>query len=239
MSVFPSFLLPNSRRIIRLGGGLVIAVVGAIALLTAGFVIEASAQSGRRNPAQPTASPTASPTPSPLASTEAPNAKAAKPPATDEPQHKLRLLFARQPTSKHLLNEDVIAASFFKRLTQYANVDCLAIGDLKEKQAVARAKSETEAVVVLLRFDINSYQSGTVILNSPDLEIEYFALAPRTGKKYAKGKIYFQTIGGGRMQRSGWPNGTPIRITPEGAGIEAAETLYQLLSIKTANKPRP
>src|SRR4029450_7799494 len=103
----------------------------------------------------------------------------------------------------------------------------------------ARAKSETEAFVVLLKFDINSYQSGTIILNSPDLEIEYFAFAPQTGKKDVKGKVYFQTIGSGRMQKSGWPNGTPIRITPEAAGIEAAETLYHLLAVKTATRPRP
>ncbi len=57
--------------------------------------------------------------------------------------------------------------------------------------------------MVLLKFDINTYQSGTIILDSPDLAVEYFAFAPRTGKKQIKGKIYFQTIGGGRMQKSG------------------------------------
>jgi hypothetical protein len=91
----------------------------------------------------------------------------------------------------------------------------------------------------LLKFDINSYQSGTIILDSPDLEIEYFAFEPRTGRKHVKGKIYFQTTGSGRMQKSGWPNGTPIRITPEAAGIEAAETLHHLLLAKSAIKLRP
>lgn len=234
MSVFRSFLLPETRRHLRLRSGLGTAAIAVSAILAAGLAPEAAAQSGRRSSGQPTASPA----PSPVPATEASSVATIPAPPSKKPHDRVRLLFARQPTSKHLVNEDVIAASFFKRLTQYADIDCLALGDLKEKLAVARAKSETEAVVVLLRFDINSYQSGTVILNSPDLEIEYFALAPRTGKKYAKGKIYFQTIGGGRMQKSGWPNGTPIRITPEGAGIEAAETVYQLLAIKTAMKPR-
>jgi hypothetical protein len=174
-----------------------------------------------------------SPSPLPLAD-DASKAEAVKLKPTSEQGVRVKLLFARQLTSKHLLNEDVIAASFFKRLTDFINVDCTSIGDLKHAQALARAKSEREAFVVLLKFDINSYQSGTILLNSPDLEIEYLAFAPRTGKKHVKGKIFFQTIGGGRMQRSGWPNGTPIKITPEGAGIEAAEILHHLLLAKAA-----
>jgi len=87
---------------------------------------------------------------------------------------------------------------------------------------------------------MNNYQSGTILLDSPDLEVEYFAFAPRTGKKHVKGKVYFQTIGSGRMQKSEWPKGTPIRITPEAAGIEAAETLHHLLLAKaTAERARP
>jgi hypothetical protein len=56
-------------------------------------------------------------------------------------------------------------------------------------------------------------------------------LAPHTGKRQTKGKVYFQGIGGGRMRKSGWPNGTPIRITPEAAGIEAADGLYFWLKL--------
>ncbi len=229
MSLFPDFLLPGSYRSIRRVG----LIIAAIALLAACFGIEASAQSGRRG----TGASTANQSTTPLASTGAPNTETASARATPEP--KLRLLVARQLTSKHLMNEDAIAVSFFKRLAAYVDVDCISIGDIKQAQAQARAKSEKEAFIVLLKFDINSYQSGTIILNSPDLEIEYFAFAPQTGKKHVKGKVYFQTIGGGRMQKSGWPNGTPIRITPEAAGIEAAETLYHLLAIKTRMPTRP
>ena len=230
MSVFPNSLFSNPRRIIR-PADLRIVVIGLFVLLSAGFVIEASGQSGRRNTGL-----TANPVPTPVASTGAQGAETSIR-ATAHP--KVKLLVARQLTSKHLVNEDAIAASFFNRLSKYENFDCISIGDIKQARAQARAKSETEAFVVLLKFDINSYQSGTVVLNSPDLEIEYFAFAPQTGKKEVKGKVYFQTIGSGRMQKSGWPNGTPIRITPEAAGIEAAETLYHLLAIKTSVKPRP
>ena len=87
-----------------------------------------------------------------------------------------------------------------------------------------------------MKFAIDSFQSGTIILNSQDLVIEYFVLAPRTGKKQTKGKVYFQGIGGGRMRKSGWPNGTPIRITPEAAGIEAADGLYFWLKLAAMQK---
>lgn len=228
MSVCSSLLLASLRQSIRFWAVVIIFAVSS-------FAPEASAQSGRRTLAQPTASPT----PALTTPTEAANANAAKPPVINQPQARVKLLFAKQLTSKHHANEDVIAASFFKRLTDFLNVDCTSIGDLKQAQARARAKVERDAFVVLLKFDINSFQSGTIILNSPDLEIEYLAFAPRSGKKHVQGKIFFQTIGGGRMQRSSWPSGTPIRITPEAAGIEAAETLHHLLLVKNLVKQHP
>lgn len=229
MRVFPNFLLSNSRQTIRVTG----CVIAAIAVLAAMMESQASAQSGRR---AITKRPITT-SPASVELTNPPATAATKGSLTVGAQPKIKLLFARQITSKHFSTEDVIAATFFKRLTDYLNFDCTSIGDLKQARAIARAKSERDAFVVLLKFDINSYQSGTIILNSPDLEIEYFAFAPRTGKKHVKGRVYFQTIGGGRMQKSGWPNGTPIRITPEAAGIEAAETLYHLLMAKAASVP--
>jgi len=230
MSVFPSLLLHDSGRNIKPVG-----LIAGIVLLTAVMASGTAAQSGRRARSLPAINPSSTPNES-TNSSESETAKRVAGPQLP----KIKLLFARQLTSKHLQNEDVIAASFFKRLTDFINVDCTSIGDLKQAQALARAKSEKEAFVVLLKFDMNNYQSGTILLDSPDLEVEYFAFAPRTGKKHAKGKVYFQTIGSGRMQKSGWPNGTPIRITPEAAGIEAAETLHHLLLAKAvAARPRP
>lgn len=228
MSVFPSLLLHNSRRSVKLYGY----IIAGIALLSAAMESGASAQSGRRSTPKPAINTSGALEPN--NSTPVETGKG----MTGLQLPKVKLLFARQLTSKHLQNEDVIAASFFKRLTDFINVDCTSIGDLKQAQALARAKSERDAFVVLLKFDMNNYQSGTILLNSPDLEVEYFAFAPRTGKKHVKGKVYFQTIGSGRMQKSGWPNGTPIRITPEAAGIEAAETLHHLLLAK-ASAARP
>jgi hypothetical protein len=151
----------------------------------------------------------------------------------------VRLLVARQPTSKHLQTEDQILASFVKHLNEYENIEATSVGDMKEGQAVERAKNETAAFVILIKFEIDSFQSGTIIMNSQDLQIEYSVLAPHTGKRQTKGKVYFQGIGGGRLRRSNWPNGTPIKITPEGAGIEAADGLYFWLKLAALRHSRP
>lgn len=153
---------------------------------------------------------------------------------------KTHLLVARQTTQKHLRTEDVVFASFVKRLNEYANVECLPLGDMKQSQAAARAKTETVNPVVIVTFDIDSYAGGTIILNSQDLEIEYFLFAPHSGKKQTQGKVYFQSVGSGRLRKSNWPNGTPVKMTPEDAGIEAAESLYQWLVFAAATrKPAP
>jgi hypothetical protein len=201
----------------------------ALVLLLVGVALESGeveAQSGRRaaKPSSP-ASP-ASSLGAPAIPTESPDPAAEKPLRPGELPSKVRLLVARQPTSKHLHTEDQILASFVKHLNRYENIEATSVGDVKEGQAVERAKAETDAFVILIKFDIDSFQGGTIILNSQDLEIEYFVLAPHTGKKQTKGKVYFQGIGGGRMRKQDWPNGTPIRITPEATGIEAADGLY-------------
>ena len=156
-------------------------------------------------------------------------------PAKFLPQ-KTKLLVARHTTKKHLPTEDVAFASFVRRLNEYQNVEAVLIGDMVQSRAQRRAKSEAEVPVVLLTFDIDKYAGGTIILNSQDLEIEYFLYAPQSGKKQTQGKVYFQGVGSGRLRSSGWPNGTPVKMTPEAAGIEAAESLYQWLVFDAARK---
>lgn len=195
---------------------------------------ETDAQSGRHTtkPEPPVSSTT------PIAKAESADKDVEKPLAPGELPNKVRLLAARQPTSRHLHSEDQIFAAFVKQLNRYENIEATSIGDLKEGQAVERAKAETDAYVILMRFDIDSFQDGTIILNSQDMDIEYYVLAPRTGKKQTKGKVYFQSIGGGRLKKSEWPKGTPIRITPEATGIEAADGLYFWLKLAAAEKAR-
>jgi hypothetical protein len=204
----------------------------SVALLFLFLVVlgAAKAQSGRRA-SKSTNHPVEVPTTVGITSADPTTAS-----STAQLPQKTHLLVARQTTHKHLQTEDVVFASFIKRLNEYANVESVSIGDMKQSQAAARAKTETADPVVILTFDIDSYAGGTIILNSQDLEIEYFLFAPHSGKKQTQGKVYFQGVGSGRLRKSNWPNGTPVKMTPEAAGIEAAESLYQWLLFATAMK---
>ena len=195
----------------------------------------AEAQSGRRSnkPAIPAPPPSSTVTP------DSPTTDLPSSPFRNGLQQKVKLLIGRQPTRKHLQSEDVILASFVKRLTEDTNVSANSAGDLKHTEAVILAKTEAEAFVVLLSFEIDSFQGGTIILNSPDLQINYLVLAPQTGKKQTNGKVYFQSIGGGRMRKSEWPEGTPIRITPEAAGIEVADHVHDWLRLDEMRRRQP
>lgn len=225
MSLFPQLNRQSSKQ-----WGIALAALLVSVVLESG---QADAQSGRRaaKPSTPVSS-----TPAPVVTTESASPGAEKPLALGELPSKVRLLVARQPTSKRLLSEDQIFASFVKQLNRYENIEATSVGDTKEGQAVERAKAETEAFIILLKFDIDSFQGGTIIMNSHDLQIEYSVLAPHTGKRQTKGKVYFQGIGGGRMRKQDWPNGTPIRITPEATGIEAADGLYFWLRLAAVRK---
>lgn len=220
-----SFFLHSERKTIKY-------CCLAVFLLLFGQPSKAEGQSGRRA-SKP--QPESSPVPQPIAS---PNPDTITSPPPGSLKQNVRLLVGRQSTDRHLQSEDVIFASFIKRLNSFANVTTNAIGELKRQEAVIQAKNVSDAFVVLLSFEIDSFQNGTIILNSPDLQIEYQILAPRTGKKLTKGKIYFQSIGGGRMRKSEWPGGTPIRITAEAAGTEVAEFVHDWLRLDEARNQK-
>ena len=204
----------------------------AALLLFFSFVGRVEAQSGRR-----TSKPVAAPSPDPLIVPEA--AKPSHSRSLVPLNQKVTLLIGRHRTKRQLQSEDTIFASFVNRLTEDPNINGASIGDLERQDAVLRAKNETRSLVVLLSFEIDSFQNGTIILNSPDLQVEYQILEPVTGKKLTKGKIYFQSIGGGRMRRSEWPGGTPIKITAEAAGIEAADHVHDWLRLAEVQRRTP
>jgi hypothetical protein len=185
-------------------------------------------QSGRRL-SQPATSPT--PLPEPASN----SAKS----ASESTRPKISVLVGRQPTSRHLLTEDTIYSAFIQRLNEQKNIEAVPIGDVKKReQAVKRARSETERFLVLLQLEIDNFQEGTIVLNSPDLEIKYLVLAPVTGKQRYRGKVYFQAIGGARARKDAWPNGPPIKITPESAAIAAADGLYDWLLLASGVRQR-
>ena len=183
------------------------------------------AQSGRRapKPTQPPVTPQTGPETAPKTI-----ARALK--------NKVSLLVAREPSSKHLLSEDAIFKTILDNLSGFKNVTATSIGDVKRDAAVKRAKSETDSIVVLVQFDVDEFQSGTIILNSPDLDIRVLVFEPKTGKKKFEGNVYYKSLGGPMLKRDNWPNGTPIRITTEAVGIEAAEQVHDWLIVEDIKK---
>lgn len=184
------------------------------------------AQSGRRTP-KPTQPPV---------STPRTDAQIAPKAGARDLSHEVSLVVGRQLTSKHLLSEDAIFSAFVNRLMEFGDVTVNPVGNLNHDSAVKRAKSETESIVVLVQFDVDEFQSGTIILNSPDLDVRVLVFAPQTGKKKFEGKVYYKAVGGPMLKRDNWPNGTPIRITTEGVGIEAAEQVRDWLVVQEIRK---
>jgi hypothetical protein len=182
------------------------------------------AQSGRRapKPAQPPVTP----------QTDAEKPKT----GARELKNKVSLLVAKDVSSKHLLSEDAIFGHFLKRLGEFWNVSTTSLEELDRDDATKRAKRETESIVVLLQFDVDEFQSGTLILNSPDLDVRVLVLQPKTGQKKFEGKVYYKAVGGPMLKRDNWPNGTPIRITTEAVGIEAAEQVRDWLVVQEVKK---
>jgi hypothetical protein len=179
------------------------------------------AQSGRR-------APKPNPAPIPTPQTDADTA-----PKTSARELKQRasLLVGIEPSSKHLLSEDSIFKDFLNHLSEFKNVSATSMGFIKRDHAIKRAKTETESIVVLLQFDVDEFQSGTLILNSPDLDVKILVFEPRTGQKKFEGKVYYKAVGGPMLKKDNWPTGTPVRMTTEAVGIEAAEQVRDWLLI--------
>ena len=155
---------------------------------------------------------------------------------TRDLQSKVTLLVGRQATSKKLLSEDVIFENFVKRLNELKNVTATSLGDIKRDALVKRAKSESDAILVLVQFDVDTFQNGTIFLNSPDLDVRVAVFAPVTGQEKFKGNVYYRAQSGPNLKKDNWPNGTPIRITTEAVGIEAAEQVRDWLIVEDLKK---
>jgi hypothetical protein len=186
------------------------------------------AQSGRRAP-KPAQPPVTTPQTDPEASPKL---------GARDLKQSVSLLVGTEFSSKQLLSEDAISKHFLQYVGGIKNVTATALGNLKRDAAVKRAKRETESIVVLLQFDVDEFQAGTLILNPTDLDVRVLVFEPRTGEKKFEGKVYYKAVGGPMLKRDNWPTGTPIRITTETVGIEAAEQVRDWLVIEEVRKGR-
>jgi len=87
-----------------------------------------------------------------------------------------------------------------------------------------------------MQFDIDEFQAATIIVNPQDMDVKVTVFSPQTGQKKFEGKVYYKAVGGPMLKRDNWPNGTPIRITTEAVGIEAAEQVRDWLIVEDQKK---
>lgn len=198
-------------------------VVSSLLVLLA---TETPGQSGRRAPKPPQ-----TPATTPQKETESRPKHDAR-----ELKHKVSLVVARELTSYELLSEEAIFSHFVARLNEFANVTVTDAGVLKRDTAVKRAKAEKDAAVILVQYDVDEFQAGTIILNPQDMDVKVTVFAPHTGEKKFEGKVYYKAVGGPMLKRDNWPTGTPVRITTETVGIEAAEQVRDWLIVEDLKK---
>lgn len=191
------------------------------------FGIESAAQSGRRAPKPPQ---------SPVAIPQSDADAAAPKTPNRELRHKVSLVVGREFSSKRLLSEEAIFSNFVTRLNEFADVTVTEAGDLKRDQAIKRAKTETDAAVVLVQFDVDEFQAGTIIVNPQDIDVKIVVFAAHTGQKKFEGKVYYKSAGGPMLRRDNWPSGTPVKMTTEAVGVEAAEQVRDWLIIEDQKK---
>src|ERR1700741_1025643 len=214
MKMHPGFQRKRHRKHLFAASGLLLL-----------FATQTIAQSGRRAP-KPAEPPVRTP------KTDSETAKN----SARELKQRVSLLVGREPSSKHLLSEDAIFSDFFAHLAEFRNAVPHSLGDIKRDRAVKRAKSEPDSVGVLLQFDVDEFQNATLILNSPDLEVHIYIFEPKTGQKKFEGKVYYKAVGGPMLKKDNWPTGTPIRITTEAVGIEAAEQVRDWLLVQDLSR---
>jgi hypothetical protein len=218
------FQIPDIRRFPRPFSR--VAILAALSLLV--FASEAFSQSGRRSK-PPVATP-------PPVNTEDPTLIRT---GTRELPESVTLVVGRQFTTRRMMSEETILANFINRLNEFKNVKTTTIGDLNRDRARKRAKQESNSIVLLLQFDIDSFQKGTYILNSPDLDVRVLAFVPATGQEKFKGKVYYKAQAGPNVRRDNWPGGIPIKITAEAVGVEAAEQVHDWLLLEALRKKQP
>ena len=192
-------------------------------LLALGANETARAQSGRRVPRADGRAARTDEAPAP-AEPSPPKAAAEK-----APQFSV-LVAGRVDIDKEDERAKVILASFLKRLKDAPNVTSAYAGEMKREQATKRARGEREAFVVHVELETDHVQGLKILMSTPDLIVKYQVFEPVTGKRKMKGRVYFQPAGGARARKEEWPGDPPIKMTPEAAGIEAAERVLAWLA---------
>jgi hypothetical protein len=191
-------------------------------LVVVALCATAQAQSGRRVRAG--TQPGATPQPAPVIELTKPE------PATPKRVLPKVALIVAIHVEKGSERADTIISSFAARLAK--SMQTTSLGLVKHEEAEKRARTETENYVIWLELDRDAVQNGQIVFNSPDYVVRYSVLAPQTAKVLAKGKVYYQAMGGARG-RAG--DDKVIKISPEAAGEAAADMALDWLAFIAAH----
>ncbi|HYN86798.1 MAG TPA: hypothetical protein VER32_16220 [Pyrinomonadaceae bacterium] len=219
---------PRVRARAKLASLALAAALAPAALLSDALSSAASAraQSGRRGAPRTTPATTETTSNDAAAESRDTNTVAAKKPAVP-----YRLVVAGRFDTKNELRASVIFNKFLQRLGE-ASASATSLGLMKRDEALARARSEDSAAYfVWVQIEGDMVQDGELVFGSSDLAVKYQVYPPGSREAKGKGKVYYQAMGGPRARQDRFPSATPIKITPEAAGEEAAEMVLDWFRI--------
>ena len=208
-----------SLKVLRSGGARRAALcVVAFAVLASSAALRAtSVQSGRRGakpggkqPPQPVETVKTSPEGS--AAEKAPAAESAD---AQRPAAKFKLVVAGRIESKTWKQRATdVYNKFILRLGESQAVAVNSLGLVKREDALKRAREDGETYLVWIDLEKDSYQDGSLVFNSPDLQVKYQIYAPGAGEAKTKGKVFYQAMGGAHARRDRFPRARPSRLRP-------------------------
>jgi hypothetical protein len=191
------------------------------------FYSMGEAQSGRRS--QPNSSSV-----SPAPKVEAEPAQEAPVAASKPEQPKQKLIAGMDELSRSinipLYMSNAVWEGFLERFRKVSSLN-VTTQDMRRKDAVERAKKETESFVVLLELETQYMDSGAGVgqVNSNDLQINYTIFSPVTGKVKSSGRVYVRQSSGilsGRL-----PTSRAGESQLYEAGREAANRVLSVLNM--------
>lgn len=190
------------------------------------FCSMGEAQSGRRVK-RPDSSASPAPAIEPAPAQQAPAASKPEPP-------KQKLIAGMDDLGRSINIPQYMSSAvwdgFMDRFRKFSSLR-VTTENMRRRDAIERAKKETESYVVLLQVETESLNSGGGMgqVNSDDLLVSYTIFSPVTGKIKSSGRVYVRSsrsILGGRL-----PTGRVADSQLYQAGRETADRVISALNL--------
>ena len=185
--------------------------------------LNGQAQSGRRAP-KPISPPNTN-TPTPTISEQ-------PPPAQNKPAIKKQTLIVGLDDSSAggyipTYMSDAVWRGFIGRFNEVSSITLTTDRNMRRKQAIDRAKKETESFVVLLQLGIDHMATSAGSISPEGMIVSYVLFSPGTGKVKDQGRIYVRPARSILGQRL--PTGRVVDSQLNEAGRETASRVMSAL----------